>query len=64
MHTTAHLTEDSSSSPGTLTPTPGGVLVRMQQTGFRPDEERNYQGANYSWQRFIGGLEQVVARLT
>jgi hypothetical protein len=36
----------------------------MEQTGFRPDEERNYQGANYGWQRFIGGLEQVVARLT
>jgi hypothetical protein len=36
----------------------------MQQTGFGPDEERNYQGANYSWQRFIGGLEQVIARLT
>src|SRR5260370_12006413 len=28
-----------------LTPTKGGVLVRMEQSGFRPEEERNYQGA-------------------
>jgi DNA-binding transcriptional ArsR family regulator len=39
-------------------------LARMEQSGFRPEEERNYQGANYGWQRVIGGLEQVVARLT
>jgi hypothetical protein len=39
-------------------------LARMEQSGFRPEEERHYQGANYGWQRFIGGLEQVVARLT
>jgi uncharacterized protein YndB with AHSA1/START domain len=47
----------------TLTPTKGGVLVRMEQSGFRPEEEQNYQGANYGWQRFIDGLEQVVAKL-
>jgi DNA-binding transcriptional ArsR family regulator len=46
-------------------PTRGAIferLARMEQSGFRPEEERNYQGANYGWQRFIGGLEQVVAR--
>jgi uncharacterized protein YndB with AHSA1/START domain len=32
----------------TLTPTTGGVLVRMEQSGFRPEDERNYQGANYA----------------
>lgn len=47
----------------TLTPTEGGVLVRMEQSGFRPEEEANYQGAGYGWQRFIAGLEQVVASL-
>ena len=47
----------------TLTPTKGGVLVRMEQSGFGPADENNYQGANYGRQRFIGGLEQVVARL-
>ena len=47
----------------TLTPTPGGVLVRMEQAGFRPDEEANYRGAQYGWQRFVAALEQVVGRL-
>jgi uncharacterized protein YndB with AHSA1/START domain len=47
----------------TLTRTKGGTLVRMEQSGFRPKEEANYQGASYGWQRFIGGLERVVAAL-
>ena len=29
----------------TLIPTSGGTLVRMEQSGFRPDQEANYQGA-------------------
>jgi uncharacterized protein YndB with AHSA1/START domain len=47
----------------TLTPTPKGVHLRMEQSGFRPEEEANYQGASYGWQRFVANLEQVVARL-
>ncbi len=47
----------------TLTKTKNGVLVRMEQSGFRPEEEANYQGANYGWQRFIAGLERVTAGL-
>jgi len=47
----------------TLTPTNGGTHVRMEQSGFRPEEEANYQGAIYGWQRFFGGLERVVAGL-
>jgi uncharacterized protein YndB with AHSA1/START domain len=47
----------------TLRPTRSGVLVRMEQSGFRPEEEQNYQGASYGWQRFISGLERVVAGL-
>jgi uncharacterized protein YndB with AHSA1/START domain len=47
----------------TLTPVKGGVLVRMEQSGFRPDEEANYQGASYGWQRYVGGLERVAAGL-
>ena len=47
----------------TLVPTKGGTLVRMEQSGFRPDQEANYQGANYGWQKFIGGLERVVGEL-
>jgi uncharacterized protein YndB with AHSA1/START domain len=47
----------------TLTPTKGGLHVRIEQSGFQPHEEADYQGANYGWQRFIGGLERVVAGL-
>ncbi len=47
----------------TLTPTKGGVLVRMEQSGFRLEEEANYQGASYGWQRYFGGLERVAGRL-
>jgi len=48
----------------TLTPTEQGVLLRMEQSGFRVgDEDRFYQGAQYGWTRFIGGLERVVAAL-
>jgi uncharacterized protein YndB with AHSA1/START domain len=45
----------------TLTPTSGGVLVRMEQSGFRPEDETGYRGASYGWQRFISGLERVAA---
>jgi uncharacterized protein YndB with AHSA1/START domain len=44
----------------TLVATSGGTLVRMEQSGFGPDQDANYQGANYGWQKFIGGLERVV----
>jgi uncharacterized protein YndB with AHSA1/START domain len=47
----------------TLVPTKGGTLVRMEQSGFRADQEANYQGANYGWQKFIGALERVVGGL-
>jgi uncharacterized protein YndB with AHSA1/START domain len=46
----------------TLTPTKAGVLVRMEQSGFRPEDEANYQGANYGWQKYFAGLERVAAR--
>ena len=47
----------------TLVATEGGTLVRMEQSGFRPDQEAAYKGANYGWQKFIGDLERVVAGL-
>jgi uncharacterized protein YndB with AHSA1/START domain len=47
----------------TLVATGSGTLVRMEQSGFRPDQEANYKGANYGWQKFFGGLERVVAGL-
>ena len=47
----------------TLTPTKGGTLVRMEQSGFRPEEEAKYQGATSGWQRFFDGLERLAAAL-
>jgi len=47
----------------TLTPTQGGVLVRLEQSGFRLEDEANYQGANYGWQRYLSNLERVTAGL-
>ena len=47
----------------TLTPTKIGTLLRLEQSGFRPEEEANYQGARYGWQKFLGELERVVAGL-
>jgi len=35
----------------------------MEQAGFRPEDARNYEGANYGRQKFIGGLERVAAGL-
>ena len=43
--------------------TEGGTLVRMEHSGFGTDQEAAYKGANYGWQKFIGGLERVVAGL-
>ena len=47
----------------TLVATSGGTLVRMEQSGFRADQEANYQGAQYGWKKFIGALERVVDEL-
>jgi len=44
----------------TLTPTAGGTHLRMEQSGFGPDQEANYKGAKYGWNKFIGNLERVV----
>jgi len=35
----------------------------MEQSGFRPDQQQAYKGANYGWQKFLGNLERVVAEL-
>lgn len=47
----------------TLTPSDAGTHLRMEQSGFRADQEQAYQGAQYGWPRFFAGLEQVLARM-
>ena len=45
-----------------LTPTGTGTRLRMEQTGFRPDQQQAYQGAKAGWPRFFAALEEVLAR--
>ena len=47
----------------TLTPTSTGTHLRMEQSGFRPDQQQAYGGAKAGWPRFFASLEQVLARL-
>jgi uncharacterized protein YndB with AHSA1/START domain len=47
----------------TLTPTSVGTHLRMEQSGFRPDQRQAYQGAKGGWPRFFATLEQVLARI-
>ena len=47
----------------TLTPTGAGTRLRMEQVGFRPDQELAFRGATAGWPRFFEGLEKVLARL-
>ena len=46
----------------TLTPTSTGTHLRMEQSGFRPDQQQAYYGATSGWQQFFAALEQVLAR--
>lgn len=45
----------------TLTPEQGGTRLRMEQSGFRPDQDFAFKGATYGWQNFLTRLEQVLA---
>lgn len=46
----------------TLTPTGSGTLLRMEQSGFRPEQVQNFEGAKYGWRNFFGKLEALLAR--
>ena len=46
----------------TLAPTGTGTRLRMEQSGFRPDQKRAYGGAKGGWRQFFANLEQVLAR--
>jgi uncharacterized protein YndB with AHSA1/START domain len=47
----------------TLTPTRTGTQLRMEQAGFRLDQEQAYQGAGYGWKKFFANLEQTLAKI-
>lgn len=44
----------------TLTPVEGGTHVRMEHSGFRPEDEGGYRGMGGGWPGILGKLEQVA----
>ncbi|MGZ9811382.1 SRPBCC family protein [Pseudoroseicyclus sp. H15] len=46
----------------TLTPTPGGTLLRMEQAGFREGQGQFYSGAKASWPTHVGNLAAFLDR--
>ena len=46
----------------TLTPTRTGTHLRMEQSGFRPDQKQAFGGAHAGWKQFFANLDQVLAR--
>ena len=46
----------------TLTPTASGTLLSLVQSGFRPDQKRNLNGARYGWKMMGGKLVDLLAK--
>ena len=46
----------------TLTATSKGTHLRMEQSGFRPDQKQAYGGAMAGWAQFFDKLELVAGR--
>jgi uncharacterized protein YndB with AHSA1/START domain len=47
----------------TLEPRDGGTFVRMEHSGFRPQDEGGYQGMGGGWPRILAGLEREAGKL-
>jgi len=44
----------------TLTPTAKGTHLRMEQSGFRRDQQQAFMGARAGWHKFFEKLEQLL----
>jgi uncharacterized protein YndB with AHSA1/START domain len=47
----------------TLAPTESGTRLSLVQSGFRPDQKREFGGARYGWRMMGGKLVELLARL-
>jgi uncharacterized protein YndB with AHSA1/START domain len=47
----------------TLTPTASGTRLSLVQSGFTPDQKREFGGARYGWKMMGGKLVDLLARL-
>ncbi|HCO55528.1 SRPBCC domain-containing protein [Pelagibacterium nitratireducens] len=45
----------------TLTPTATGTRLRMEQTGFNPNQKQAIGGAKWGWQENLANLEKLLA---
>ena len=48
----------------TLDATRTGTSLKMEQFGFRQDQEQAFQGAKYGWNKFFNSLENIMAKET
>jgi uncharacterized protein YndB with AHSA1/START domain len=48
----------------TLTPTASGTRLSLEQSGFKPDQRRNFAGARYGWNMMGGRLVELLERLS
>jgi uncharacterized protein YndB with AHSA1/START domain len=46
----------------TLTPTSNGTLVRMEHSGFRPQDEGGFQAMGGGWPRIVEALEREAGK--
>ena len=46
----------------TLTPTASGTRLSLVQSGFKPDQKRDYGGARYGWKMMGEKLVDLLAR--
>jgi uncharacterized protein YndB with AHSA1/START domain len=47
----------------TLAPTASGTRLSLVQSGFRPDQKKNFGGARYGWKLMGGKLVDLLARV-
>src|SRR5687768_17101027 len=48
----------------TLTPTASGTRLSLVQSGFKPDQKKNFGGARYGWKMMGAKLVDLLARIT
>lgn len=47
----------------TLTPTASGTRLSLEQSGFKPDQKREFGGARYGWKMMGDKLVDLLARI-
>ena len=47
----------------TLSPTASGTRLSVVQSGFKPDQKKNFGGARYGWKMMGGKLVDLLARM-